>query len=77
MHLGIRVTKVWKDVNHIDKEAFSAKVTLEEDVAFDVAIAFFIGVGIILLPKFSIVVFPVRLTAYLPLDGAINDHPVI
>lgn len=61
-------------MGHFDREAFSAKVTL--DVTFDGTVSFCIGAGIILLPKFSMVVLQVRLTAYFPFGGAVNDHPV-
>jgi len=37
---------------------------------------FCVGTVIILLPKFSMVVLLVRLTAYLPSDGEVSDHPV-
>ena len=62
-------------LSHFDKEVFSAKVTLAEDVTFESAVAFCIGAGIILLPKFSMFAFLVRLTAYFPSDGEVSNHP--
>ena len=63
-------------LSHFDMEAFSAKVTLAEDVTFESAVAFCIGVGIIIMPKFSMFALLVRLTTYLPSDGEVNNHPV-
>jgi hypothetical protein len=60
----------------LDEEAFSAKVTSEEDVAFEGAVAFCIDEGNISLPKLSMVALLVRLIAYFPFGGAVNDQPI-
>jgi hypothetical protein len=55
---------------------FIGVVSLAEKVGIAGAVMFCVGTVIILLPKFSMVVLLVRLTAYLPSDGEVSDHPV-
>ena len=62
-------------LSYFGKVAFTCIVLLAKRVESAGAVIFCVGAGIILLPKLSMVVLLVRLTAYLPSNGEISAHP--
>jgi len=62
--------------SYFGEVVFTSILPLAKKVVFAGEVMFRVGAGIILLPKFSMVVLLVRLTAYFPSDGVVRFHPI-